>query len=287
MYSQLIQFFGKVGTKYFGKYFQTLRDMTEMSNLPIVYETYIGQLFFCCFISLNAFFVYFLYLFLFFWGLNFGLALAASAILTLTVTSIIATVFYLYPFFKYQRQKEDIERVLPFGVSYMGIISKSGVPLQKTISYISREKEFGEFSKEFERVHNYTTFMGKDIVSSLKETAKRTPSDKFRVFLEGLTATMMSGSDINKYLAEESKAHVEGYRERAKKYTSAMSIFADVYIIMLLLAPLCLMIILSVLSLIDATFLGVEIFSIAKLIVYLFVPVLGLMYLAVLGTVRP
>ncbi|MBN2095414.1 MAG: type II secretion system F family protein [Candidatus Aenigmarchaeota archaeon] len=286
MYPALIRFFGKTGSRFFGRQLASLKELTEKSNLPIIYETYVGQLFFYCFLSLNLFLVFFLYLFLLFWGLSFTASIASAGILTLTLTSFIATVFYLYPFAKYQRQKEDLERNMVFGIPYLSIVSRSGVPLQKIIYCASKEKEFGEFSKEFGRAHKYISLMGKDAVSSLKEVANRTSSEKFKKFLDGLTATVMSGSDISKYLVEEGKKELEVYRERGKKHTAVMSLLADFYLVALLIAPLCLTIILVVFSLMEPTFLGLEIHHLMTLIVDGALPLLGIIYLALLGLVK-
>lgn len=287
MYQELIQFFGKTGTKYFGKHLTSLKALLEKSNLPMVYETYVGQLFFFSFISLNLFLVYFLYLFLVFWNIRYGLAILVSSTLTLAVTILIATVFYMYPFFKNEKQRVDIEQNMPFGISYMNIISKSGAPLQKTLEQVSKEKIYGEFSKEFVRIHKYTTQMGKDLITSMKESSKRTPSARFRIFLDGLIAATVSGSDLNTYLEEETKREIDIYRERGKKYTSSMSMFADIFIVVFLIAPLCLMLMFAVFSTIDSTFLGISLEKLAQGLVYVFVPVLGIMYLSLLGTVKP
>jgi len=283
MYPELIQFFGKWGTNTFGRQLQPLKELCEKSNLSIIYETYIGQLFFYCFISLNIFLSYFLYLFLVFWKFSFLSAIASAIILTLTLTFIIATAFYLYPFSRYQQQKESLERNMVFGISYMNIISKSGVPLQNIIYSTSREKGLGEFSEEFERAHKYICFTGKDIVSSLREVANRTPSKRFKDFVEGLIAAILSGSNVNKYLSEETKKEIGNYREKGRKYTSIMSVFADVYIVFLLIAPLCVVSILSIFSLMDSSFMGVEISIITTSIVYLLLPALGIIYLLVLS----
>lgn len=283
MYQELIQFFGKTGTKLFGSWLQPLKELTEKSNLSIIYETYAGQLFFYCFLSMGMFLLYFFYLFTAFWQFPAVASIVASTLIAITLTSLVATIFYLYPFMRYQQQKEDLERNMVFGISYMNIISKSGVPFQRTCLYISKEKDFGEFSKEFERVHKYISFMGKDAVSSLKEVASRTSSEKFKKFAEGLRATLVSGSDLNKYLTEESRKEVENYKEKGAKYISTMSIFADIYIILLLIAPLCLVTILAVFSLMDPTFFGIEITTLVNDLVYIALPAAGLIYLAALS----
>jgi len=286
MYSELIQLFGKIGTKLFGKKLQSLKELVEKSNLPIIYEKYIGKLFFYAFICLNVSFVFFLYFFLIFWKLNFAQSFIISLILTSTLTWTIATVFYLYPFYKYSRQMKDIERNMPFGISYMNIISKSGVPPEQMIKYIAEDKEFGEFSKEFERIYKQIILVGKDVTSSISEIAFRTPSEKFKNFLLGLNSTILSGGNINLYLSEESRKEIDVYRERQRKYTTLMSFLADIYIVVFLIVPLVIMILLTTFSLITSTFFSFNIPFLMRLLVYVFVPVSGAIYLIILGLVK-
>jgi flagellar protein FlaJ len=286
MYQELIRFFGRAGTRFFGRYLVSLKELLEKSNLPILYEIYIGQLFFFSFLSMNFFLVYILYIFLIFWGFEFAVALTGAFIVSVAVTSIIATAFYLYPFSKYQSEKEDLERNMPLGLSYLNIISKSGVPLQKAMYFVSLEKPFGEFSKEFERIHKYMSVMGKDLTAAMKETSSRTPSDRFKNFIDGLSAIMISGGDTRRYLEEETRKELEDYRARGAKYTSAMSMFADIFIVVFLIAPLCILIVLSVFSMVEPTFLGVDIAFISKAIIYIIMPALGLAYLAVLSAIK-
>ena len=286
MYEELIQFFGKLGTKYFGKKLLPLKELVEKSNLPIIYEKYIGKLFFYCFLSINIFLVYFLYLFIIFWKFNFIISFLSSIILTMTLTSLIATIFYVYPFYKYNKQLEDIERNMPLGISYMNIIASSGVPPKQMFRYLGEAKEFGEFAKECERIYKYINFVGKDVISSVKEVAFRTPSEKFRDFLLGYVSTMSSGGNINLYLNEESKKGIGIYRERQEKYTSMMGFLADVFTVVLIIAPIVIVIILTSFSLIEPVFFSFEIKFLIKLITYVFVPLAGTMFLIILKKIR-
>lgn len=283
MYQELIRFFGKKGTNFFGSHLKLLRELIEKSNLSIIYETYVGYLIFYCLLSMGIFLIYFLYSFTMLWHFSLITSIVASIFLAVALGFLVAAIFYLYPFIKYRQQKEDLERNMVFGISYMNIVSKSGVPFQNIIYYLSKEKDFGEFSKEFGRMHKYIVFMGEDIASSLNEISLRTPSAKFKKFIEGLRATIMSGSDLNKYLGEELRKEIKNYKERGTKYISIMSMFADIYVILLLIAPLCIVTILTVFSLMDPTFLGMEITSIVNSFVYIALPAAGLLYLAILS----
>ncbi len=237
MYQELVHLFEKLGIRFFGRVLQPLKELVEKSNLPIIYEKYVGKLFFYCFLSFDIFLVYFLYLFLIFWRFNFVISIVSSIILTITLTSSIATIFYLYPFYKYKNQLESIEKNMPLGISYMSIISKSGVPPERMFKYLAEEKEFGEFSKECERVYKHIYLVGKDIISSVRVVASRTPSEKFKNFLLGFLSTILSGGNINLYLNEESKKGINVYKERQRRYTSMMGFLSDIYIVALLIAP--------------------------------------------------
>ncbi|MCK4429091.1 MAG: type II secretion system F family protein, partial [Candidatus Aenigmarchaeota archaeon] len=162
----------------------------------------------------------------------------------------------------------------------------SGVPPDDMFKYLSKAKEFGDFATENGRIYRHITFTGKDVVSSIKEIANRTPSEKFKNFLDGFVATIMSGSDINRYLSEESRKSVYEYEGRQEKYTDIMSFFADLFIVGFMIVPLVFIIILSVFSMIGPTFFNLDILLLLKLITYVFVPLTGIIFLVVLNKIK-
>jgi len=286
MYEKIIRFFSKKVAKYFRKYTLPLKELVEKSNLPIIYEKYLGQLFFYSLLSFFLFLFYFLFLFVFFWKFSLLISFISSLLLSATVTSTIATIFYFYPFYRYSKQLKDIERNFPFGVSYMSIIAKSGVPPEKMFEYLGKEKELGEFAKECERIHKYVNLMGKDITLSIREVASRTPSQRLRNFLEGIVSTILSGSDLNLYLSGEARKGMALYKERQKKITSIISFFSDIFAVSLLIAPPILVIILTFFSLIEPHFLGIEINYLALLITYFLLPLFGIIFLIILHKIK-
>ncbi len=286
MYERIIHYFGNIGNKVFGGYTRSLKELVEKSNLPIIYEKYLGQMFFYSFIAFFTFLTYFSYLFYNFWGYSLFLSLISAFILSVTITSVVATVFYFYPFYIYNRQLSNIDKNLPLAISYMSIIARSGVPPEKMFQYIAENKEFGEVSKECERIHKYLSIVGRDITSAIKEIAFRTPSEKFKNFLEGYKATILSGGDLSLYLSSESNKGIQVYKEKQEKFTSLMGFFSDIFIVMILIAPLVLVVILTSFSLIEPAFLGFKIEYIIKIITYVLVPVGGIIFLAVLNKVE-
>ena len=286
MYQKIIHFFGNFGERIFGRYTQPLKELVEKSNLPIIYEKYLGQLFFYSFLAFIVFLIYFSYLFYSFWGYTFLISLISALILSFTMTFVVATIFYFHPFYRYNTQLTDIDRNLPLAISYMTIISRSGVPPEKMFKYVADSKEFGEISKECGRIYKYLHIVGKDITSAIEKIATITPSDKFRNFLEGFRATILSGGDLNLYMYNESRKGIEVYREKQKRYTSIIGFFSDLFITIVLIAPLVLVVILTSFSLVESTILGYRISFLIKIITYGIVPIIGIIFLIILNRVR-
>ena len=278
--------FQRNGIKYFGKYLKPLEELIKKSNYPIIYEIYVGLLFFYCFLSLGVFSVYFLLLFVVFWRFDFLFSVLSSMIITTTITFLIATIFYIYPFYKYNLQLDSLERNMPLGIAYMNIISKSGVPITRMFKYVAEAREFGEFSKECERIYKNIYQVGEDVVSSIRSIALRTPSKPFKIFLFGFLSTLLSGGNISLYLNEETKKELEVYEGKQQKYTSMMSFLADIFIIALLIAPLVLIIVLTTFSLIEPIFMNYEILFLIKIITYAVVPIVGIIFIIFLDVVK-
>ena len=175
---------------------------------------------------------------------------------------------------------------MPLGIAYMNIISKSGVPITRMFKYVAEAREFGEFSKECERIYKNIYQVGEDVVSSIRSIALRTPSKPFKIFLFGFLSTLLSGGNISLYLNEETKKELEVYEGKQQKYTSMMSFLADIFIIALLIAPLVLIIVLTTFSLIEPIFMNYEILFLIKIITYAVVPIVGIIFIIFLDVVK-
>ena len=58
--------------------------------------------------------------------------------------------------------------------------------------------------------------LGMDLTQALIEERKRTPSDVFAQFLDGMIATASSGADIQQYLVKQSKSLMNDKRLKTK-----------------------------------------------------------------------
>ena len=127
-----------------------------------------------------------------------------------------------------------------------------------------------------------------DIISAVEKTASRTPSSRFRDILEGMNSIMHGGGNLAAYLREKSKVQMRLRRISLKKFADSLSILSEVYVIILLTAPLLFVIMLSVMSVMGGNSLGA--FSadmLLRLITYVAIPVCAILFLIIVDAVSP
>ncbi|MCK4424106.1 type II secretion system F family protein, partial [Candidatus Bathyarchaeota archaeon] len=112
--------------------------------------------------------------------------------------------FYVYPIYRADKLKRELEDELPFTTGYMAILASAGVSPEKIFHSISNLSVPLTVSEEAKDVVRDINLFGLDIISALEKTSKRTPSERFREMLEGFISTIHSGGNLATYLREKS-----------------------------------------------------------------------------------
>jgi flagellar protein FlaJ len=279
----------KISEKYFDwitkKYPEILKlvDSTiPKSGLSIAPKNYVS------FIFLSVFICYFASLAvtstLFFVVFNFNVLISVlSAIFVPFVIAV--SIFIVGIFYPYQRvlnRSASISTNLPFALSHMGAIASSGVPPTAIFKLLSEFKEYDVLADEMERiVRNIETF-GLDPVTAMKEVAKRTPSEKFKQLLLGVSTTIESGGDLKTYLKNAGEQSLFIWRTKRQKYLQQLSAYAEFYTGLLIAAPLFLIALFSVMYMIQPQLAGFDILQLMQISIYLIVPSLNIAFLVFL-----
>ncbi|MEM4703468.1 MAG: type II secretion system F family protein [Candidatus Bathyarchaeia archaeon] len=200
--------------------------------------------------------------------------------------SIIA--FYGYPVYRADKLKRDLEDELPFTAGYMAILTSAGVPPEKIFYSLSNLSVPLAVSAEAKDVVRDVSLFGKDIISALEESSKRTPSERFREMLEGFIATIHSGSNTAAYLREKSKEYMKLKRIGLKKFSDTLSVLSEFYVAILLTGPLLMVIMLAVMVMLGGGNLGLlspEL--LLSLLTYIGLPLGAVVFLIILDAVTP
>ncbi len=196
--------------------------------------------------------------------------------------------FYLYPVYRADKHKRQLDDELPFTTGYMSILASAGVSPEKIFQSLANlSAPLAASSEAKETIKNINLF-GLDIISALEKVSTVTPSEKLQDTLEGMISTIHTGGNLGAYLREKFKTHMKLKRLSLKKYADSLSVMAEVYVALLLTAPLLLIIMLSVMSMLGGGTIGM--FSsdlLLNLMTYIAIPVAAAIFLLILDSMTP
>jgi len=258
-------YFKKLATKTFGKtvdkyskHFKHLKFYLVTANARVLFRTYLSMLFFLTsFIFILTFIVNLVF------SLYFQLSVPLTIIGLVTVPPFFASltflIIYTYPSSIARKRKSDIEKNLPFAINHMAAVAESGAPPSTIFKVLSGFKEYGEISKDAERLVRNIEFFGLDETEALREIITKTPSSSFRYLLQGILTTIQTGGSLKGFLRGELEKTMFEYRIKRERYIQQLSLYGDFYTALLIAAPLVFIIILTVLSTLGGTLFGLTI----------------------------
>lgn len=232
-------FSAKISNSEFFSFIRT--DLRKISS-PFIITSYISMTLFGTLLSfIFGFIIFIVSIFTGSW--IFGLSmLIALPILTFFL-------FYQYPSSQRKSLEKEINQELPFLTIYMSAISGSGIEPSKMFGILALSKDYPFSSREVRKLNNYINFYGYDAVSALKLASKSCPSEKLSLLFDGLATTISSGGGLMEFLDKHSETLLFDYRLEREKYTRIAETFLNIYISVLIAAPMILMLLFILMSL--------------------------------------
>jgi len=255
------------------------RDI-KMANMMILPSTYIAIMLFFTFVSVFVGAIVYgvlLFLNLSFW-IYFWVIFAVPALTFL--------LFYFYPQSEAGVVQKAIGYELPFATIHMTAIAGSNIEPTKIFQIIAQSKEYPNVGREIQKVLVLIRLYGYDLVTSLKNVTARTSNNKFAELLGGLATNISGGGELKTYLEKKSENFLLDYRLERKKYIDLASTFMDIYISILIAAPMVLMLMFIVMNVAG---LGFEGFSIQFLLMIsvLVIIIVNILFLVAINLKQP
>ncbi len=257
-------------------YFPKINKELRKANLYFLSRTYVSMAFFSSFV---AFLVSILLLMvLLFFSFSFGfpflvgvdepilLRLLKNFWIIFAIPILTFFAFYYYPSSEKKSISSKINQELPFGVIHMSAIAGSGVEPTKIFKIIVLSREYPNLRKEIKKLINEINIYGYDLVTALKNSARVTSSAKLAELFKGLATTISSGGDLKDFLEKRAETLVFDYRIEREKYTRIAETFMDIYISVVIAAPMIMTMLLVMMSLIEFNF-GLSLNAITLLMV--------------------
>ena len=162
----------------------------------------------------------------------------------------------------------EIDATLPRTVAFIYALSRSGMPFQSVLRTLSHNEDvYGEAARELGVAVRDMDAFGTDVLTALKDTADRTPSENLEEFAENLANVLSSGQSVSVFLHEQYERFQEEVESQQRQYLDLLSTFAEVYVTVLVAGPLFFITVLVVIGLVIQDTLVVM-----RLVTYLGIP---------------
>ncbi|MCW8966506.1 MAG: type II secretion system F family protein [Candidatus Pacearchaeota archaeon] len=155
---------------------------------------------------------------------------------------------YLYPSLEAKSAGNRIDQELPFAAIHMASISGSLVDPSKIFSIILTTKEYPHIEKEFIKLLNQINLLGYDLVTALRNSAINSPSRKLSEMFNGIATTINSGGNLEEFFSKRAEGLLFEYRIEREKRTRSAETFMDIYISVVIAAPMILMLLLMMMK---------------------------------------
>ncbi len=235
-------------------FFKTMKWDIVKSNLEILPRTYLSMTFLTTLIS----FIISVVVVVFFLFFNFGVQVPfitkstdeilprlAKIFWMLIVFPLLTFVFlYFYPTLEKKGNQAKIDQEIPFATIHMSAVSGSMVDPTRIFNILVITGDYPNISKQFVKLLNQINLQGYSLVSALRLTAFNGPSAKLSELLNGLATTITSGGDLPGFFEKRAESLMLDYRLEKEKYAKTAETFMDIYISVVIAAPMILMLLL-------------------------------------------
>jgi flagellar protein FlaJ len=153
---------------------------------------------------------------------------------------------------------------------------------------MSKIETLKEARQEFGNIVRDVEVFGNDLLSSINENARLSASDALGEILVGYVATIRTGGNPTEYLKVTSESISKERMGKLDVMLESLSAMAEIYIMLLVAAPLLFVILLVTLGMIGGGvgFAGLSMTTILYLLTYLGIPLMGATMMVMISTIE-
>ncbi len=277
--------------------FNNVRENLIKAKMPFLLNSYVSVTLFTTLLVFIA--SIFLFLFLLFFKISLispyvSFAAGESILSRLMKTFWIALVLplstfvfmYFYPSMEKGYLGKKIDEELPFLTIHLSAIAGSKIEPAQIFKILAYSEEYVFTRKEMISLINKINVYGYNIASALRDSAKKSPSTRLRDLFNGMATTITTGGNLEEFLEQRSKSLLFEYRLDRERKNKVAETFMDIYISVVIAAPMILMLLLII---IKASGLGGINLSIGVLtfIILAVISLINILFLIVLHLKQP
>jgi len=176
----------------------------------------------------------------------------------------------MMPATKAKARGKQIELHLAYALNFISAMSSAGVTPTEIFKSLSKQDIYGEIKEEAAWIYRDVAVLGIDILAAIRANIERTPSRKFKEFLQGMIVTVTSGGSLKSYFMNKADQYMWENRQSQKQLLETLGIMAESYVTSAVAGVLLLLVVIPLMMIIsgdyNAMFLNILIFMVVPLI---------------------
>jgi flagellar protein FlaJ len=186
------------------------------------------------------------------------------------ISVIIYAVLLSSPKSKAKARKRKIDMNLAYAINFISAMASAGVTPTEIFKSLSKQEIYGEVKEESAWIYRDVGLLGFDILTAIKANIARTPSQRFKEFLQGMVVTVTSGGSLKTYFMHKADQYLWENRNSQKQLLETLGIMAESYVTAAVAGVLLLLIVIPLMMIISGawnpTFLYILILIVVPLI---------------------
>ncbi len=208
---------------------------------------------------------------------NIALTTAQALQLTLlpAATSALTcfTLFLYYPAYVAGKKGRELDKNLAYISNYMSIMANAGATVERIFQSLAENGELYGVRDEARNIIQSVEFLGQDIITSLDEAAKFSPSKDFAELLQGFITTMKTGGSLPSYLSAMSQQYIESRKRQLGKLIEQLTLAGEIYTSTLVALPIIFITMFTIMGFIGGQVIaGLSSAQLMPVLIYVLVP---------------
>lgn len=184
----------------------------------------------------------------------FSAALSFLVLMTYTLLFLMITLYY--PVYRRYSRGVSIESKLPYTIAYFSALAASGMGLEGIVERVVEVEEVKATRRELELLLTELRLLGADVPSALERRAQLSPSVVLSLFFAGLRDAYMTAGNLYEYSSFMARRLLELKRYELRKIVNTVSMLAEVYVTLMVAAPLMFVVMLAVIAMLGGAVAG-------------------------------
>lgn len=177
------------------------------------------------------------------------LTLAISFLISVSILAILLET----PTSLARRRRRKIDSVITIASGFFATMASAEVPIDIIFRDLGESRQYGEISNECRSIWIRSELFGVDIITSIKESIKNSPSIRFSEFLQGIVTSVNSGGDLKQYFIDKANQFQGELSTLIKQNSNSMSVLAESFVTVGVAFPLILLIVAGIVAFLSPT----------------------------------